>query len=115
MHLGLERSSKCVRWHLYVGIWLDLFDLELTSDKRDSDLDKACYRCRFVAQVSNLLYRRLPAGFALNNRGLCGLEIRDTADWKSALQHCGLNWNFASLIPCPQKLKTPALIVSVTN
>jgi hypothetical protein len=45
-----------------------------------------------VAQVSNLLYRRLPVGSAWkepvrpNARGVCGLEIRDTADWKSALR-----------------------------
>jgi hypothetical protein len=51
-----------------------------------------------VARVSNLLYRRLPVGWvssgerrvefqcALEGRGGCGLEIRDTADWKSALR-----------------------------
>jgi len=45
-----------------------------------------------VAQVSNLLYRRLPAGSACKQPArpiagdVCGLEIRDTADWKSALQ-----------------------------
>jgi hypothetical protein len=45
-----------------------------------------------VAQVSNLPYRRLPVGRAPTNstalelRETCGLEIRDTADWKSALQ-----------------------------
>ena len=44
-----------------------------------------------VAQVSNLPYRRLPVGNALDAQdalGLAdarGLEIRDTADWKSAL------------------------------
>jgi len=44
-----------------------------------------------VAQVSNLLYRRLPVGrppvkpATPEIRG-CGLEIRDTADWKSALR-----------------------------
>jgi hypothetical protein len=48
-----------------------------------------CIACPAVAQVSNLLYRRLLAGYALNNRGLGGLEIRDTADWKSAL-HCAI-------------------------
>jgi hypothetical protein len=47
-----------------------------------------------VAQVSNLLYRRLPVGWPWQGvarpgvRDVCGLEIRDTADWKSALQHC---------------------------
>src|SRR5450830_1228991 len=51
-----------------------------------------------VAQVSNLLYRRLPVGRACDLgsattlsgasaiRTASGLEIRDTADWKSALQ-----------------------------
>jgi multidrug efflux pump subunit AcrB len=47
---------------------------------------------REVAQVSNLPYRRLPAGSApeaaaaLSNQSPGGLEIRDTADSKSALQ-----------------------------
>ncbi len=46
-----------------------------------------------VAQVSNLLYRRLPAGRATETRSPpewtrgCGLEIRDTAGWKPALRH----------------------------
>ena len=51
-----------------------------------------------VAQVSNLLYRRLPVGRACDlgsasalssasaMRAASGLEIRDTADWKSALR-----------------------------
>jgi len=39
-----------------------------------------------VAQVSNLLYRRLPVGRLHLLRRICGLEIRDTADWKSALR-----------------------------
>jgi hypothetical protein len=45
-----------------------------------------------VAQVSNLLCRRLPVGrpsakpAASKICGVCGLEIRDTADWKSALR-----------------------------
>ncbi len=39
----------------------------------------------FVAQVSNLLYRRLPVGSSSERLGVGGLEIRDTADWKSAL------------------------------
>ena len=44
-----------------------------------------------VAQVSNLLYRRFPIGRMFrdsprsNACGAGGLEIRDTADWKSAL------------------------------
>ncbi|MBI4324511.1 MAG: hypothetical protein HY674_04535 [Chloroflexi bacterium] len=39
-----------------------------------------------VAQVSNLLYRRLPVGRASALSHVSGLEIRATADWKSALQ-----------------------------
>src|SRR6266436_1627550 len=39
-----------------------------------------------VAQVSNLLCRRLPVGRACKLRSAGGLEIRDTADWKSALR-----------------------------
>src|ERR1041385_2970776 len=47
---------------------------------------------RGVAQISNLLYRRLPVGRLSVGPGLqnysmrCGLEIRDAADWKSALR-----------------------------
>jgi hypothetical protein len=47
-----------------------------------------------LAQVFNLLYRRLPVGWPWQGvarpgvRDVCGLEIRDTADWQSALQHC---------------------------
>ena len=45
-----------------------------------------------VAQPFWLPYRRFPIGWALKARshfeffGLCGLEIRDTAEWNSALQ-----------------------------
>jgi hypothetical protein len=45
-----------------------------------------------VAQVSNLLYRRLPVGRPWKHaarpiaHGDCGLEIRDPAYWKSALR-----------------------------
>ena len=39
-----------------------------------------------VAQVSNLLCRRLPVGKACEFSSACGLKIRDTADWKSALR-----------------------------
>jgi len=45
-----------------------------------------------VAQISNLLYRRIPSGsaakaaHALKPRKFCGLEIRDTAGWKPALR-----------------------------
>src|SRR5262249_21769395 len=44
------------------------------------------------AQVSNLLSRRFPIGGASpvpaphRSRSACGLETRDTADWKSALR-----------------------------
>src|SRR5437867_12767428 len=47
---------------------------------------------RPVAQVSNLLYRRFPIGRTFreparsNTCSARGLEIRDTADWKSALR-----------------------------
>ncbi len=50
-----------------------------------------------VAQVSNLPYRRLPVGRAeqamalWDLRAVRGLEIRDTADWKSALR--GSPWS----------------------
>jgi hypothetical protein len=39
-----------------------------------------------VAQVSNLLYRRLPVGRLDPLGRVCGLEIRDTASWKPALR-----------------------------
>jgi len=39
-----------------------------------------------VAQVSNLPYRRLPVGKLYLPGRIGGLEIRDTADWKSALR-----------------------------
>ena len=44
-----------------------------------------------VAQVSNLLYRRLPVGKPVDRRHACGLEIRDTAGWKPALPWLGLS------------------------
>ena len=50
----------------------------------------------FVAQVSNLKYRRFPIGRALpvqapqNAHSTCGLKTRDTADWKSALRYTDL-------------------------
>ena len=47
-----------------------------------------------VAQVSNLLYRRLPVGRLYLLGRICGLDIRDPADWKSAL--C-LRWPGAAL------------------
>ena len=43
-----------------------------------------------VAQISNLLYRRLPVGRPPEVSSACGLEIRDTADWKSALRLAAL-------------------------
>ncbi len=43
--------------------------------------------CRsYVAQVSNLLYRRLPVRRLYLLGSICGLEIRDTAGWKPALR-----------------------------
>src|SRR6266403_95061 len=44
------------------------------------------FRKAEVAQVSNLLCRRLRVGRACELRSVGGLEIRDTADWKSALR-----------------------------
>src|ERR1035437_414880 len=64
------------------------------SEKQPYRTDGHC----LVAQVSNLLYRRLPVGWACDlgsasnfssasaMRAASGLEIRDTADWKSALR-----------------------------
>jgi sugar phosphate isomerase/epimerase len=47
----------------------------------------------FVAQISNLLYRRFPIGQAFDSKeavvvgtGPCRLETCGTADWKSALR-----------------------------
>src|SRR2546428_75016 len=46
----------------------------------------------FVAQVSNLLYRRFPIGRASkqparsSSRATSGLENSDTGDWKTALR-----------------------------
>jgi hypothetical protein len=42
-----------------------------------------------VAQISNLLYRRLPVGGPSGDTVACGLEIRDTAGWKPALRPGG--------------------------
>src|SRR5437667_8322512 len=56
-----------------------------------------------VAQVSNLLYRRFPIGRSLRGSArsvtcsVCGLEIRDTADWKSELRGSALRRRFT---PC---------------
>jgi hypothetical protein len=40
---------------------------------------------QFVAQVGNLLYRRLAVGMGSEIAGGGGLSIRDTADYQSAL------------------------------
>ena len=40
----------------------------------------------FVAQVANLLFRRLAVGGVLATGRICGLPIRGTADWQSALR-----------------------------
>src|SRR5438093_3503537 len=51
-----------------------------------------------VAQISNLLYRRFLIGRAsqrltrLKFQGACGLQTRDTADWKSALPEPAARW-----------------------
>src|ERR1035437_2645354 len=42
-------------------------------------------RGEIVAQISNLLCRRLPVGRPFDGRSGGGLEIRDTAGWKPAL------------------------------
>jgi hypothetical protein len=48
--------------------------------------------CPAVAQISNLLYRRIRFGKPLDRSDTpvfsqaCGLEIRDTAGWKPALR-----------------------------
>jgi len=53
---------------------------------------------QIVAQVSNLLYCPLPAGkasaipAATGCFNACGLEIRDTADGKAALQAGARSW-----------------------
>jgi hypothetical protein len=60
--------------------------IELVLSSSHPEAGEARRGTSFVAQVSNLLYRRLPVGYTLNSHNLCGLEIRDTADWKSALQ-----------------------------
>ena len=50
------------------------------------------HSCRAVAQISNLLYRRIPFGRppdysnAHEFSEACGLKIRDTAGWKPALR-----------------------------
>src|SRR6266567_9183215 len=56
----------------------------LSKERRDACTLHA-FREVEVAQVSNLLCRRLPVGKAYELPSACGLEIRDTADWKSAL------------------------------
>jgi hypothetical protein len=40
----------------------------------------------FVAQISNLPFRRLQVGRLRHYGAACGLEIRDTAGWKPALR-----------------------------
>jgi len=40
----------------------------------------------FVAQVGNLLFRRLAVGSAQKHPHRCGLPIRGTADYQSALR-----------------------------
>src|SRR5213593_3475531 len=58
---------------------------------------------KVVAQVSNLLYRRLPACGCAEESGvtvmatLCRLEIGDTAGWKPALRGTGRTLSVALL------------------
>src|SRR5438034_6312643 len=59
---------------------------------------------KVVAQVSNLLYRRLPACGCAEESGvtvmatLCRLEIGDTAGWKPALRGTGRTLSVALLL-----------------
>ncbi len=48
---------------------------------------------RIVAQIFNLLYRRLAVGRASAFADRGGLQIRDTADCKSALLRFRLRWS----------------------
>jgi hypothetical protein len=71
---------------LMSGMWKRKLS-ELTAPHLDSTTLRAARGFRgCVAQVSNLLYRRLPVGRLYLLGRICGLEIRDTADWKSALR-----------------------------
>ena len=51
------------------------------------------YSPRNVAQIFNLLYRRLAVGRASAFADRGGLQIRDTADCKSALLRFRLRWS----------------------
>jgi hypothetical protein len=56
-----------------------------------------------VAQVSNLLCRRLPRRQAVGGfTTLADLEIRDTAGWKSALRRAATNYCAMLVIPAPK-------------
>ncbi len=51
-----------------------------------------------VAQIGQLLYRRLGVGFAVAPSRRCGLPIRDTADCQSALRFRGANRGFSQAV-----------------
>ena len=51
----------------------------------------------FVAQVGNLPFRRLVVGRVLAPGRICGLPIRDTADWQSALRLLG-SWSPCAIL-----------------
>ena len=59
------------------------------------------------AQVSSLLYRRLPVGRLYLPGRTCGLEIRDTADWKSALPCVRRVSNFRRGLPLTLLILAP--------
>ena len=48
-----------------------------------------------VAQIANLLFRRLPIGGALAKSDICRMASCDTADWQSALQTPPARWTDA--------------------
>ena len=52
----------------------------------------------FVAQVGNLLFRRLAVGWSSASATVCGLPIRDTADYQSALPARRVNAASASTV-----------------
>jgi len=80
-----------------------------------------------VAQVSNLLYRRLPVGWACDlgsastlssasaMRAASGLEIRDTADWKSALRRGRIRPPDPCKVQAAAPPKLPAPPRDITN
>jgi hypothetical protein len=55
-------------------------------------LEASMNRGAAVAQVGNLPCRRLAVGRAQGSGGACGLQIRDTADYQSALRRLPGSW-----------------------